>query len=266
MDVNEATMIAVCKMHGAGNDFVVVDTRRVRFADAGAFARWTCDRHSGIGADGVLMVGESARADAAMRVINADGSEAEMCGNGIRCVARYLDERGEGSSLTIDTAAGLIRTEVLARGQEYRVKVVMGVPQIEVEATSPSEAAIVNVGNLHAVFSCDSFERVDLEREAARLRERFPDGINVHAMVVEPSDVLRVRHYERGAGYTMACGTGAVACAVVAMHNGARSPLRVVVPGGELVIEWNGKDAAFMTGPAVHVFDTTIDLRSWLQG
>ncbi len=254
-------MRTVSKYHGARNDFIIVDARAEPIADACDFAQRWCDRHTGIGADGVLIVGKSDRAPVSMRVINADGSEAEMCGNGIRCVARYLDERGEGGKLEIDTIGGIMHTEVIDRGEVYRIRVDVGKPKIiSVNETEP-QSAIVQVGNRHLVFFREEIDRFDLWAigEAIQDEPAYPGGINVHLIEVEGPGTLRVRHYERGVGLTMACGTGSVASAVAAIERGdVKSPVLVRVPGGELTVEWNGNGSAFMTGPAVHVFDTQI--------
>ena len=126
-----AMRIAVTKMHGARNDFVVIDRRRKKNGNLPSFARWACDRHAGIGADGVISIESSGLGDARMRIFNADGSEAEMCGNGIRCAARWLDEVEAREGLTFETDAGLIATQIVSRGREYAVRVSMGRPQID---------------------------------------------------------------------------------------------------------------------------------------
>ncbi len=255
--------VAVSKLHGARNDFVVVDTRTAPLDDPVTFARIVCDRHAGIGADGVLLVGASKRADLAMRVINADGSEAEMCGNGVRCVARYADERGDGGTLRVETLAGIIHTDVVARGAEYRIRVGMGVPRVLAREVGLHDAVVVDTGNPHLVLFRATLDDVDLRMLGERLQTHalFPHGVNVHTAVVEDERTLRVRHFERGVGLTMACGTGAVASAAAAIARGAaRSPVAVHVPGGELTVAWDGEGEAYMTGPAVHVFDTSIDL------
>jgi diaminopimelate epimerase len=251
----------VSKYHGARNDFIVLDARGTTVDNVRELALRWCDRHGGIGADGLLLIGTSERAPVSMRVINADGSEAEMCGNGVRCVARYLDERGEGAQFAVDTAAGIIRTDVIERGDVYRVRVDMGEPRvISVNASEP-QSAIVDTGNRHLVLFREEIDGFDLWSigEVTNNDPQYPDGINVHLVEVEGPSTLHVRHYERGAGLTMACGTGAVASAVASIVRGdVTSPVLVRVPGGELTIEWDGSGHAFMTGPAVHVFDTTI--------
>jgi diaminopimelate epimerase len=251
----------ISKYHGARNDFIIVDARSQPLDDAELFAQRWCNRHAGIGADGLLIVDTGKRAAHSMRIINADGSEAEMCGNGIRCVARYLDERGEGGRLEIDTIGGIIRTEVIDRGEVYRVRVDVGEPHmLSMNETEP-QSAIVQVGNRHLVFFREEIDRFDLWAigEAIQEEPAYPGGINVHLIEVEGPSTLRVRHYERGVGLTMACGTGSVASAVAAIKRGdVKSPVLVRVPGGELTVEWNGNGNAFMTGPAVRVFETQI--------
>lgn len=252
--------VAVAKMHGARNDFVVVDARVQALDDPSEFARAICDRHTGIGADGVLLV-DNAGGGVSMRVINADGSDAEMCGNGIRCVARYLDERGEGGELTISTSAGPIRTTVVERGYVYQVRVDMGIPRVMQLAMPWPNAVAVDTGNPHLVFFTEHLADLDLAELGERMQHDplFPNGVNVHAAVVRNAHHLAVAHYERGAGVTLACGTGAVASAKAALARGlAQSPVDVRVPGGDLLVEFTENGAALLTGPAVHVFDTAI--------
>jgi diaminopimelate epimerase len=283
----------VTKMHGARNDFVVVDRRSDGLADLVRFAKWVCDRRAGIGADGVIAIESSTVADARMRTINEDGSEAEMCGNGVRCAARWLDEAGEGARLTFETEAGLISTEIVSRGVEYAVRVAMGYPSIaplssfnktypEPSNVIPSavrgninlsavegnvilsavEGWFVDLGNPHVVLVRSSGEGADLESIAEEFQKdsRFPDGTNVHVVALQGPRTIRVTHWERGVGLTMACGTGAVACAAVAIASDtATSPTEVVVPGGRLVVEWDGTGNAYLTGPAVRVFDTEVE-------
>ncbi len=245
-------------MHGARNDFIVADARRQSIPDPSALAVRLCDRRSGIGADGLLLVEPSDVAHVRMRVVNADGSEAEMCGNGIRCLARYLDEAGEGATLRIETDAGVIETCVLEREPEYRVRVAMGTPRFETRALDIGDAHFVSLGNPHVVLLRRS-DDIDLVATALELQRSpaLPEGANVHVAVVEGDRALRVRHWERGVGLTQACGTGAVASAATAIRLGlVRSPVDVKVPGGELVVEWDGEGEAHLTGPAERVFET----------
>lgn len=254
--------IAVTKLHGTRNDFVLYDARSSPDTDYAAFARWICDRRSAIGADGLLVVLPAAKADVTMRIFNADGSEAEMCGNGIRCVARYLSEAGEGDRMRIDTLAGVIETAVVSKGAEYLVRVRMGEPFVQRKALPIDDAAFVSLGNPHVVLFAARLDDVDLTRIGEQMQRDplFPDGTNVHTAVVVDEHRLDVRHFERGVGLTEACGTGAVACAVSAIVRGlAQSPVDVHVPGGVLKIEWAGSGSAYMTGPAVRVFDTNVE-------
>ncbi|HET9030666.1 MAG TPA: diaminopimelate epimerase [Candidatus Aquilonibacter sp.] len=255
--------VAATKMHGALNDFVVIDTRADGIAVEPELARRLCDRHAGVGADGVLLIGESARADAFMRVLNADGSEAEMCGNGIRCVARYLDERGEGAQRRIETLAGIYETAVESRGDTYRIRVAMGTPRLIERSLPFGDATLVDTGNPHVVLFRDRIDDIDVHSLGEELQSNalFPDGTNVHVAHVQSANEMMVKHYERGAGLTMACGTGAVACVVAARARGqAGTSVVVHVPGGDLRIDVDERGFAQMTGPAVSVFETSIDL------
>lgn len=253
--------VSIAKMHGACNDFVVVDGRTNSIASLAAFARWVCDRHAGVGADGVIVIEPSNGSRLAMRTINADGSEAEMCGNGARCAARWLDEAGEGDAIEFDTAAGRVQTQIVARDPAYSVRVSVGVPRIAAFARGGETGYTVDLGNPHVVFFRDGVDDVDLERFARALQRdpALPHGANVHIAALAGPSTLDVRHWERGVGLTMACGTGAVACAAAAISSGrAGSPVDVRVPGGRLVVEWDGRRAATLTGPAARVFDAVV--------
>ena len=253
--------VPIVKANGAGNDFVIVDARDVVLDDPAAFARRVCDRASGIGADGVLVVEPSSRGDARMRVINADGSEAEMCGNGIRCVARYLDEREPRDAFTIETLAGPIGARILGRAP-YRVAVEMPEPRLGAAVqTHGFTGTPVDLGNPHLVVGVDDVDAVDLADAGPRIEHdpQFPDGTNVH-FVQRDGDGWRVRHWERGAGATQACGTGAVATAAVLIASGkAQSPLALRVPGGVLEVEWTPGGRATLIGDAVREFAKTVE-------
>ncbi|MGA8099659.1 MAG: diaminopimelate epimerase [Candidatus Cybelea sp.] len=254
----------VTKMHGARNDFVVVDGRATPLRDVTSFARWACDRRAGIGADGVILLETSQRAAVRMRTINADGSEAEMCGNGIRCAARWLDESGEGDSIAFETDAGIVRTEIVAREPEYLVRVAMGRPRIASGTPfSIPPATFVDLGNPHVVIFESNVDAFDLNGLASGYQNdpAFPNGANVHLAALLRNGSLRVLHWERGVGLTQACGTGAVACAAVAVNKKlAASPVEVFVPGGRLVVEFDESGAAHLIGPAVRVFDTEVNV------
>lgn len=253
---------SVSKMHGARNDFVVLDRRVNPISDLASFARWACDRRAGIGADGVIAIEPSAVADVRMQTINADGSMAEMCGNGIRCAARWLDEAGEGAKRVFETDAGPIATEVIAREPEYLVRVAMGRPALRsMHLPEVGDVTIVDLGNPHVVVWRERSDANELESIARRIEASgaFADGVNVHVVTPRAQRGLNALHWERGVGATMACGTGAVACAAVALERGSvASPVEIFVPGGRLVVEWNQRDGAFLIGPAVRVFDANI--------
>jgi diaminopimelate epimerase len=258
----EARLMHVTKMHGARNDFVVVDLRRELLRDVVSFARWACDRRAGIGADGLIAIETSQEGDVRMRTINADGSEAEMCGNGIRCAARWLEEAGEGDRIAFETDAGIVSTEVVAREPEYLVRVAMGRPKLGLVASVPA-ATFVDMGNPHVVIIENAANPLDIEVLAREFQTdpAFPGGTNVHLASLGTGGALLVRHWERGVGTTPACGTGAVASAAVAIEkNLASSPVDVFVPGGRLTVEWDGNGIAHLVGPAVRVFDAEIDL------
>ncbi len=254
----------VTKMHGARNDFIVVDGRKSPVDDAASFARWACDRRAGIGADGVILLEPSQRADVRMRTINADGSEAEMCGNGVRCAARWLDENGEGKKIAFETEGGIVSAEIVAREPEYAVRVAMGRPKVgQIAISILPDATFVDAGNPHVVIFRERIGTIDLEAVAEALQREplLREGVNVHAAARCGSNALEVRHWERGVGTTMACGTGAVACAAVAIgRNLVCSPVDVFVPGGRLVVELGADGMAYLTGPAARVFDTEVNV------
>lgn len=254
------TGVPVIKTNGTGNDFVLVDERQTPLADPVAFARRVCDRAHGIGADGVLLVGPSERYDARMRIINADGSEAEMCGNGMRCVGRYLDEHDGRAAATVETLAGPIGTRVVDRAP-YRIEVEMGEPVVGVpHDVAGFRATPVGLGNPHVVIEVEDVDAIDLATVGPRIERdpRYPQGTNVH-FVQRDGDGWRVRHWERGAGATQACGTGAVATAAVLIaDHEAESPVSLRVPGGTLDVAWKPGQRATLTGDAVQEYHTTV--------
>ena len=258
--------VPLTKMHGAQNDFVILDRRSATLDNLEAFARWACDRRVGIGADGLIALEASTIGDARMRTINADGSEAEMCGNGIRCAARWLDEACKGDRVAFQTDAGIVRTEIVSREPEYLVRVAMGCPRIDPDPHSTlAGASYIDLGNPHVVFFVSDLESIDLPTLATGLQgnRRLSNGANVHLAAPIDERSLRVRHWERGVGLTMACGTGAVACAAAAIEKELiASPVDVFVPGGRLVVEWDGVGEASLIGPAVRVFDTEVSVEA----
>jgi diaminopimelate epimerase len=247
------------KMNGTRNEFVVVDGRETPLDDPVAFAQHICDPTRGPGADGLLLALDSATADVRMRIINADGSEPEMCGNGIRCLARYLDEHDGRSAAVVETIAGPIATRILSR-EPYLVSEVMGVPQIGApHDIAGFRATPVDVGNPHVVIFVDDLAAIDVRVMGPRIERdpRYPEGTNVHFAQIA-GDRLRVLHWERGAGATAACGTGAVSCAAVAIaQHGFVSPVNLDVPGGTLTVEWSAGERATLIGDAVVEFSST---------
>ncbi len=270
------------KMHGLGNDFVVIDGVRQRVALDAANTRFLADRRFGIGCDQILLV-EPPRdpdTDFYYRIFNADGSEVEQCGNGARCFARFVRDQGLSSKDTIDvgTRAGSIRLFLEADGQ---VRVNMGPPEltparIPFQADSeaglyPLEAAghrlaigAISMGNPHAVLQVASVDTAPVAELGPVIERhpRFPNRVNVGFMEVQGRDRIRLRVYERGAGETLACGTGACAAVVSGRIQGLLDPrVQVSLPGGDLVIEWaQSGDPVWMTGPAERVFEGRITL------
>jgi len=252
--------IPVVKMNGTHNDFILVDGRERAPDDPVAFARRVCDRVSGIGADGLLLLLPSEIADVRMRIINADGSEAEMCGNGTRCVARYLDEHDGRAAALLETLAGPIATTIVAREPEYAVSVELNVPLLgEPHVVAGFSAIPVDVGNPHVVIFVDELAAIDIRALGPRIEgdPRYPHGTNVHFVQILGPQHVRAVHWERGAGATQACGTGSAAIAAAAIvTRGLQSPVAVDVPGGRLTIDWTPGTRAVMTGDAVREFTT----------
>lgn len=254
------TGVPIVKTNGTGNEFVLVDERVAPVADHVAFAREVCDPQRGVGADGVLFVQASDRFDARLRIVNADGSGAEMCGNGMRCVGRYLDEHDGRDAATVETEAGPIGTRVLSRAP-YRIAVEMGEPRIGApHDVAGYRATPVDVGNPHVVIRVDDLAAIDLATDGPRIERdpHYPNRTNVH-FVARDQDGWRVRHWERGAGATQACGTGAVAVAAVLIASGdATSPVSLRVPGGVLDVTWEPGGRATLAGDAVLEFERVI--------
>ena len=251
------------KMHGLGNDFVVLDARQGAIAIDTAKARAIADRRTGVGCDQLILLEPSDVADLRMRIWNADGGEVESCGNAARCVALL-----EGGEVTIETAGGLIRGS--ANGSAATID--MGAPRFAWEeiplayamdtASMPvgweelENPAAVNVGNPHIVFFVADVLAVDLARLGPLIEHDplFPERVNVNVAAIE-GDGIRLRVWERGAGLTLACGTGACATAVAAIRRKlVQSPVEVRLPGGDLTIAWAPGGTIRMSGPATHVF------------
>ena len=266
-----ARQVSLVKMHGAENAFVLVDERPPRFERYEELARTLCDPAGPFdGADGILVVRDAADAAAEMRVYNADGSEAEMCGNGVRCVARYLAERGAGDDFTVATLAGRIGVRVASRSP-FQATVDIGAVRFPHDAREESFEALgkrwpfydVSLGNPHAVVFVTDVDAVDLSAlgVAAQTLPRFAGGVNLHLVQRIDAQTLRVRHFERGVGLTQACGTGAVACAAAAIvARGVTSPVTVLVPGGTLGVTWRRDETARLSGGAETLCVRTLSL------
>ena len=248
------------KMHGYGNYFLIFDPEAVEGADLPDLARRACDRHFGVGADGILVPATSRVADLEMVYFNSDGSSSEMCGNGLRCLARYARDRGliEGEALTVATGAG-IKKVLLFEDSDSRVD--MGPPEFGSEVELGGFRFLrVSMGNPHAVAFLGSeaaVEELDLGALGPPVENDpvFPEGTNVEFGFARGANDVRMRIWERGAGETLASGSGSCAVAVAAVRRGlAESPVRVRLDGGVVEIEWAGEDEpVFMTGPAEYV-------------
>lgn len=275
------------KLHGLGNDYVYVDCVRGPMPpNPEVLSRRISDRHFGVGADGLILICPSERADVRMRIFNADGSEAEMCGNGLRCVAKYVYDHGlvHRPRLQVETGRGVLTVdlEIGTDGRVQRATVNMGPPILrsaDIPTTLPGDPprdaplkvgdrtfhiTAVSMGNPHAVvYVEESFLRRDGGRDAvaewgAKLERspEFPRRVNVHFVQVHSPTEVTMRTWERGSGLTLACGTGACAVCVAGVLTGRTGRrLRAHLPGGDLDLHWSEADnCVYMTGPAVEVF------------
>ena len=268
------------KMHGCGNDYVYVDCFHEKMPrDPAALSRAVSDRHFGIGSDGLILICPSDKADARMRMFNADGSEAEMCGNGIRCVAKYVYDHGiaRNTRLNVETGRGALTLDLeLQGGKVKRVRVDMGQPILQasdIPTTLPGNPPInilapvdgvplqltcVSMGNPHAVAFVDEITDKLVHGIGPKIEKHpvFPRRTNVEFVKVNRLDDARMRVWERGSGETLACGTGACASAVAGVLTGKLARLVVMhLLGGDLELHWSEADKhVYMTGPAVEVF------------
>ena len=273
------------KMHGLGNDYVYVNCFEEKIDNPPAVARFVSDRHFGIGSDGLIMINPSQKADFEMEMYNADGSRGEMCGNGIRCVAKYVYDYGltDKTQISVETLGGIKYLDLTVEdGKVSLVKVDMGKPELEADRIpiiSEREQVIdepievdgkeyhmtgVSMGNPHAVIYVDDVKGLDLEKTGPKFEnhERFPKRINTEFVHCIDRQTVEMRVWERGSGETLACGTGACAVAVSSiLNNLTDTQVTVKLLGGDLQIEWDKeKDRVFMTGPAKVVFDGVIDI------
>ena len=269
-------------MHGLGNDFVVVDAIEQPLRVTPDQVRYLANRRLGVGCDQLLLVEASHNeaADFRYRIFNADGNEVEQCGNGARCFARFVRDRGltDASEIRVETAAGVILLKLEADDQ---VTVNMGPPRLlpadipfQVDEIAPTydlqvgneqvEISVVSMGNPHAVLMVDSIQTAPVERLGKKIEthSRFPNRVNVGFMQVMDRNAIKLRVYERGAGETLACGTGACAAVVAGRLRGLLDQrVHVHLPGGKLIVAWSGNEQpVMMTGPATRVFEGTIEL------
>lgn len=272
------------KMHGLGNDYIYVNCLDAEIAHPSETAVFVSDRHFGIGSDGLVLIMHSKIADFRMRMFNPDGSEAEMCGNAIRCVGKYVFDNGltDKKTVTIETLAGIkILSLTVEHNKVSLVRVDMGEPVLEpvnipVKSNKDvfiSEPVMVNgrtfnvtcvsIGNPHAIVYADDVAGFPLEvfGPGMETHELYPRKINAEFVQVIDRQILKMRVWERGAGETLACGTGACAVLVASVLNGlCERKATVKLLGGDLIIEWNEKDNhVYMTGPATKVFEGEID-------
>jgi diaminopimelate epimerase len=260
-------------MHGAGNDYIYVDTFFNNKIDNPAeAARLWSNRHKGIGSDGLVLIGRSSslEADYTMRIFNADGSEAMMCGNACRCVGKYLYEKRltTENKIKLRTASGIkmLHLHLSSEGVDS-VTVDMGEPtfengkQFQPQRASLREGVYVSMGNPHYVVFTDDLDAIESEGGELECHPVFPERANIEFAEIRPEGI-RVRVWERGSGITMACGTGACAATVVGIIQGHLvSPVVVHLKGGDLRVAWQGDDKpVMMTGPAVFVYEGVIDI------
>ena len=275
------------KMQGIGNDYVYVNCFEETVQDPSAVAKFVSDRHFGIGSDGLILIKPSDTADYEMEMYNLDGSQGAMCGNGIRCVAKFVYDKGivRKKNLSIDTKSGIKYLSLTVKnGKVSTVEVNMGSPVLlanQIPVVSDTEQVIdhpldvngktyritaVSMGNPHAIVYMDDLENLDINTLGPQFENHlaFPDRINTEFVKVIDRHTLQMRVWERGSGETLACGTGACAVAVASVLNGLVDedrPVTVKLLGGDLQIFWNRQeDLVYMTGPAVTVFEGEIDL------
>ncbi len=286
--------IAFTKMHGCGNDYIYVNAMQFKIDDPGKVATIVSDRHKGIGSDGLVLIDQAniPEADFSMRIFNADGSEAMMCGNASRCIGKYLYERGLTTKteirlltlsgikiLWLKTKDGIVERVTVDMGEPVFDNPSLFSPSMSESGHSPlpasgvwGEALFVSMGNPHYVIFTDDVDQVGTTGPVLEHHPAFPQRCNIEFARVEKKDTIRTRVWERGSGITMACGTGACATAVAAARTKRTSRhSQIVMDGGTLLIEWSASDHAvdghvyqqnhvYMTGPATFVFDGEIVL------
>lgn len=277
-------MIKFTKMHGLGNDYVYIDAINQNIENESSLAKFVSDRHFGIGSDGLILICKSDVADFKMRMFNSDGSEAEMCGNGIRCVGKFVYDKGLTNKTTvkIETLAGIKALILNTKdGKVETARVDMGEPILEAEKIpvisneNPVKNLILNaegeqfkftcvsMGNPHAVTIVKDTKNFNVEKygKVLEIDKAFPKKANIEFVQIVDKHNIKMRVWERGTGETLACGTGACATLVACNINGmTERKVNIELLGGNLEIEWNKDDNhVYMTGPAVTVFDGKIE-------
>lgn len=274
------------KMHGCGNDYVYVNCFKETIDDPNKVAKMVSDRHFGIGSDGMICIHPSYKADFRMAMYNSDGSEGAMCGNGVRCIAKYVYDYGltDKTTITIETKGGIKELDLTVEdGKVTWVKVDMEAPILDaakIPVSYNDQDKVVNepiivdgkeyyitcvsMGNPHGVVFVDSVDAIEIEKIGPLFENHpmFPDRVNTEFVEVVDDHTVKMRVWERGAGETLACGTGACACAYASYLNGKTgNKVMVHLIGGDLQIEYDKeKDTIFMTGPATTVFDGEIEI------
>lgn len=273
------------KMHGAGNDYIYVDCFSERVDDPESLAKKLSRQHFGIGADGLVLIKPSQKADCFMDIYNADGSRAKMCGNAVRCTAKYIfDNRTKKKNINIETVSGIKSVEILTKnGVATGGRVNMGKPIFNGHSiptrygTSVVKSEILNIegvdykitclsmGNPHCVVFCENTEEIPLHKigEKFENHEMFPQRINTEFVQILDKNHLKMRVWERGSGETLACGTGACASAVAAVMNGfcrKNAEIEIQARGGKLSVIWRENDEVYLSGNAVEVFRGKINL------
>ena len=284
-------MIKFTKMEGLGNDYVYVDCTKQDIKNASNLAKIISDRHFGVGSDGLILIKSSKKADFRMQMFNSDGTEAEMCGNGIRCVGKYVYDKGltDKTTLKIETLAGIkVLNLNVEDGKVETVKVDMGEPILDYKLIPAKDGKVyksrdgikfykvniniegdlkeltcVSMGNPHGIDFANNIEKLKIEKfgPIIEVDEHFPNKVNAEFIEILDKHNIKMRVWERGAGETLACGTGACASVVASFLNGyTERNVTVELLGGKLEIEWNKEDNhVYMTGPAETVFEGEFD-------
>ena len=272
------------KMHGLGNDFIITDNRDETISDYSNLAETLCRRHFSIGADGIILIMKSNQADIKMRIFNSDGSEAQMCGNGIRCFAHYAYKNNiiTKKTMTVETLAGIIKPEIteFINDRKSLVRVDMGKPRLrrnEIPIAGEDTPRVVDepievegvkflftgvsMGNPHCIIFVDEITDEMVRRFGPIIEKHplFPEKTNVEFIKVHSPQHIQFRVWERGAGETLACGTGACASVVAGIMKGLLDKeVKVSLPGGDLMIKWEESGNVIMTGPAEEAFTGTV--------